>query len=95
ALIHFPGYDEENETQLFPFRTLAMLLSLVTLILVSWWTKMMFESGKLPPSYDVFRCVVNIPEDVVRVGEPAESGEQLSVMAGPLARYGLRQCGQR
>ena len=39
ALIHFPGYDEENETQLFPFRTLAMLLSLVTLILVSWWTK--------------------------------------------------------
>lgn len=104
ALIHFPGYDEENQTQLFPFRTLAMLLSLVTLILVSWWTKyvfglcninycsgitinflifffllrMMFESGKLPPSYDVFRCVVNIPEDVVRVGEPAESGEQVS-----------------
>ncbi|XP_065362742.1 high-affinity choline transporter 1 [Calliphora vicina] len=89
ALIHFPGYDEENQTQLFPFRTMAMLLSLITLILVSWWTKMMFESGKLPPSYDVFRCVVNIPEDVVRVGEPAESGEQLSVMAGPLARsYG-------
>ncbi|KAI8130248.1 High-affinity choline transporter 1 [Lucilia cuprina] len=89
ALIHFPGYDEENQTQLFPFRTMAMILSLITLILVSWWTKMMFESGKLPPSYDVFRCVVNIPEDVVRVGEPAESGEQLSVMAGPLARsYG-------
>lgn len=41
---------------------------------------MMFESGKLPPSYDVFRCVVNIPEDVVRVGEPAESGEQVSVI---------------
>lgn len=40
---------------------------------------MMFESGKLPPSYDVFRCVVNIPEDIVRVGEPAESGEQVSL----------------
>lgn len=39
ALIHFPGYDEENQTQLFPFRTMAMLLSLITLILVSWWTK--------------------------------------------------------
>lgn len=39
---------------------------------------MMFESGKLPPSYDVFRCVVNIPEDVQRVGEPAECGEQVS-----------------
>ncbi|XP_073817279.1 choline transporter [Musca autumnalis] len=89
ALIHYPGYDAENETQLFPFRTMAMLISLVTLVVVSWWTKMMFESGKLPPSYDVFRCVVNIPEDVQRVGEPAECGEQLSVMAGPLGRsYG-------
>ncbi|XP_005184773.1 high-affinity choline transporter 1 [Musca domestica] len=89
ALIHYPGYDAENETQLFPFRTMAMLVSLVTLVVVSWWTKMMFESGKLPPSYDVFRCVVNIPEDVQRVGEPAECGEQLSVMAGPLGRsYG-------
>ncbi|XP_075162329.1 choline transporter [Haematobia irritans] len=89
ALIHYPGYDAENQTQLFPFRTMAMLISLVTLIVVSWWTKMMFESGKLPPSYDVFRCVVNIPEDVQRVGDPAECGEQLSVMAGPLGRsYG-------
>ncbi|BFF92803.1 high-affinity choline transporter 1 [Drosophila madeirensis] len=89
ALIKYPGYDEETQEQMFPFRTMAMLLSLITLISVSWWTKMMFESGKLPPSYDYFRCVVNIPEDVVRVGDPAESGEQLSVMAGPLARsYG-------
>ncbi|XP_059217575.1 high-affinity choline transporter 1 [Stomoxys calcitrans] len=89
ALIHYPGYDAENQTQLFPFRTMAMLVSLVTLVLVSWWTKMMFESGKLPPSYDIFRCVVNIPEDVQRVGDPAECGEQLSVMAGPLGRsYG-------
>ncbi|EDV48573.1 high-affinity choline transporter 1 [Drosophila erecta] len=88
-LIKYPGYDEETKEQMFPFRTMAMLLSLVTLISVSWWTKMMFESGKLPPSYDYFRCVVNIPEDVQRVGDPSESGEQLSVMAGPMARsYG-------
>lgn len=39
---------------------------------------MMFESGKLPPNYDYFRCVVNIPEDVQRVGEPSEAGEQVS-----------------
>lgn len=38
----------------------------------------MFESGKLPPNYDYFRCVVNIPEDVQRVGEPSEAGEQVS-----------------
>lgn len=39
ALIHYPGYDEVEKMQLFPFRTVAMLSSLVTLILVSWITK--------------------------------------------------------
>lgn len=37
-----------------------------------------FETGKLPPNCDYFRCVVNIPEDVQRVGEPSEqAGEQV------------------
>ncbi|XP_055380537.1 high-affinity choline transporter 1 [Condylostylus longicornis] len=89
AFIKFSGYDEENQRQLFPFRTFAMSISLITLIFVSWWTKMMFESGRLAPKYDYFRCVVNIPEDVQRVGEPSEVGEQLSVMAGTIGRtYG-------
>lgn len=39
ALIHFPGYDEETQEQLFPFRTMAMLMSLITLVGVSWFTK--------------------------------------------------------
>lgn len=39
AAIHFPGYDEENQEQLFPFRTMAMLLSLFTLAGVSWLSK--------------------------------------------------------
>lgn len=81
AFIHYPGWDEENQRQLFPFRTVAMLLSLVTLASVSWWTKWVFETGRLAPGYDIFRCVVNIPEDVQRVGEPVEDGEQMSVMA--------------
>lgn len=80
AFIHYPGWDEENQRQLFPFRTFAMLLSLITLASVSWWTKWVFETGRLAPGYDVFHCVVNIPEDVQRVDEPAE-GEQMSVMA--------------
>lgn len=29
----------------------------------------------------MFKCVVNIPEDVQRVGEPSEAGEQMSVLA--------------
>jgi high affinity choline transporter 7 len=36
-MIHYPGWD--GERQLFPFRTLAMSLSLITLITVSWGTK--------------------------------------------------------
>lgn len=75
--IRYPGYDEEGERQLFPFRTMAMLMSLVTLASVSWWTKWIFETGRLAPQYDYFRCVVNIPEDVQRVEEPSEAGEQV------------------
>lgn len=77
-LIHFPGYDYEGHRQLFPFRTMAMLMSLITLVFVSWLTKFLFETGRLAPNYDYFRCVVNIPEDVQRVEEPSEVGEQVS-----------------
>lgn len=80
AAIQYPGYDVENLRQLFPFRTMAMLLSLITLIGVSWWTKWVFETGRLAPGYDYFRCVVNIPEDIVRVEEPSEAGEQVSII---------------
>ncbi|KAK7790627.1 hypothetical protein R5R35_005091 [Gryllus longicercus] len=87
ALIHYPGWD--GERQLFPFRTMSMIFSLTTLVGVSELTRWLFESGKLAPGYDWFRCVVNIPEDVERVGEPAE-GEQMSVMSsGQIGRvYG-------
>lgn len=77
ALIKYPGYDEETQRQLFPFRTMAMLLSLFTLWGVSYYTKWVFETGRLAPQYDYFRCVVNIPEDAIRVGDPSEVGEQV------------------
>jgi len=47
-----------------------------------------FETGRLAPGYDFFRCVVNIPEDVERVGEPAEGGEQMAVMTSAMRQYG-------
>lgn len=73
ALIEYPGYVVETQTQMFPFRTMAMLMSLITLIGVSYGTQHVFLSGRLAPGYDIFRCVVNIPEDVERVGpDPAE-----------------------
>lgn len=39
----------------------------------------MFHNGILAPQYDWFNCVVNIPEDAVRVGEPHE-GEQMTTL---------------
>jgi high affinity choline transporter 7 len=55
ALIHYPYYDYDRAEQRFPFRTLSMLLSLSTLLFVSWLTRYLFEKGKLPQNYDVFR----------------------------------------
>ena len=74
--IYFPGWN--GEEQMFPFRTLAMILSLISVVLFSILSQYLFESGTLPPSWDVLRCVVNIPEDAVRVEEPHE-GEMTMV----------------
>lgn len=51
----------------------------------------MFETGRLAPGYDFFKCVVNIPEDVQRVGEPVEDGEQMSVMASGMKQIIKKQ----
>ncbi|XP_014295815.1 high-affinity choline transporter 1 [Microplitis demolitor] len=91
ALIHYPGYDPVNQVQMFPFRTMAMLISLITLIGVSWGTQWVFLTGRLAPGYDVFRCVVNIPEDVERVGPDPAEGEQMAVLAAGTGKlYGSK-----
>lgn len=47
-----------------------------------------FESGMLAPGYDFFRCVVNIPDDVLRVDEPIE-GELSMMTSGAMGKlYG-------
>lgn len=84
ALIKYPYYDEVNEEQLFPFRTLSMLISLFTLLVVSRTSKWLFETGRIPPQLDVFHCVVNIPEDVLKVREPQEG--EMSVLNAHLAK---------
>ena len=65
ALIQYPGYDSETFVQSFPFKTLAMVLSMVTLVSVSWITQTLFMSGFLPRHVDVFMCVVNIPDEQI------------------------------
>ncbi len=55
-LIEYPWYDEESETQLFPFKTMTMLISLLCIILASWIAKMLFKKRVLPYSLDIFDC---------------------------------------
>ncbi|CAL1528668.1 unnamed protein product [Lymnaea stagnalis] len=62
-LMKFPLYDEEKGIQGFPYKTLAMLVTLLTLVTVSYLTVYVFEKGILPRRFDVFMCIVNIPDE--------------------------------
>uniref|UniRef100_A0A915JCU9 High-affinity choline transporter 1 n=1 Tax=Romanomermis culicivorax TaxID=13658 RepID=A0A915JCU9_ROMCU len=82
-IIEFWGF--EGGTQFFPFKTMAMLLSLGTLTFVSYLTHYLFMNGFLAPEYDVFMCVVNIPLErrILRDVSLATSTETLANMSGP------------
>ena len=62
-IIKYPWYVEEDQFQLFPFKTFSMLLSLGTIIGVSLPLKYLFEAGIIPRRYDIFMCIVNIPDE--------------------------------
>ncbi|XP_074648202.1 high-affinity choline transporter 1-like [Tubulanus polymorphus] len=76
--ILYPFYNE-TDGQLFPFRTLSMIFSFLTIIGVSYPLKYVFENGKLPRRYDVFRCIVNIPEETIALKDTC--GEMISMSA--------------
>ncbi|XP_041483226.1 high affinity choline transporter 1-like [Lytechinus variegatus] len=58
VLIRYPYYDEELG-QLFPFRTLAAIVSFVSLVVISCITDVVFKRGFLHEKYDIFKCVVD------------------------------------
>ncbi|XP_070847074.1 high affinity choline transporter 1-like [Chaetodon trifascialis] len=56
--IKFPGcrLDAEGKlTQFFPFRTAIMVISLASILLVSWLTSIIFNKGLLSERWDVFK----------------------------------------
>lgn len=56
-VILYPFYSASDGVQLFPFRTLAMVVSFLTLILVSTLTDFLFVTRKLIPlKFDFFHC---------------------------------------
>ncbi|XP_060682928.1 high affinity choline transporter 1-like [Hemiscyllium ocellatum] len=74
-LIQYPGISFENGTyqQLFPFKTLTMLLSLTSTIMFSHLASFVFKRKLLPIKYDIFKIIDKIHE------LPATSEEQITL----------------
>ncbi|KAI0222413.1 High-affinity choline transporter 1 [Lamellibrachia satsuma] len=72
ATMRFPWYDYENGLQKFPYKTLAMLVSFSGIVCVSYPMRYLFESGRFPKHWDIFHCIVNIPDEVIMLKEPHE-----------------------
>ena len=60
-IIKYPMYSEEHG-QLFPFRTFAMCISFITILGVSYPLRYAFMNGWILKKFDIFQCIVNMPE---------------------------------
>lgn len=54
-LVKYPYYSDVYG-QMFPFRTLSMVCSFLTIILVSYSTKYLFENGYVSKNKDFMHC---------------------------------------
>ncbi|XP_061580792.1 high affinity choline transporter 1-like isoform X2 [Cololabis saira] len=73
-IIKFPGCrldDEGKLTQFFPFRTVIMLMSLLSILLFSWLASIIFNKGLVSDKWDVF--------DAKRKYKPAATAENIKV----------------
>ena len=55
-LIEYPWYEASSGYQLFPFKTMSMLISLISTILASLIATFLFKKRILPYSLDIFDC---------------------------------------
>jgi high affinity choline transporter 7 len=51
--IEYPWYDAASGYQCFPFKTMSMLICLVSIIAGSYIARALFRKGILPPSLDI------------------------------------------
>ena len=56
AVIKFPFFDEDENVQLFPYKTFAMLCSLLGIVGVSFLTDYIFKRNVIPKKFDIFKC---------------------------------------
>lgn len=85
-IIEYPWYIEETKEQLFPFKTFSMLLSFASIILVSYPLRYLFESGLIHRRWDVFMCIVNIPEETLSLATKGPS--ELTAITPTAEGYG-------
>ncbi|MEQ2315750.1 hypothetical protein AMECASPLE_025648 [Ameca splendens] len=79
-LLLYPGCREENEQirQCFPYRTVAMLSSLISIMAVSWLLDLIFHRQLIPESWDflhVFKKKNKVDED--ETPDPCEEMNQV------------------
>lgn len=57
TLVRYPGWKEENGViiQYFPYRTVAMLSSLICIMTVSWLLDLIFRRQLIPQSWDLLK----------------------------------------
>ena len=86
-LIKYPFYSDVHG-QMFPFRTFAMVLSLITIVGVSYLMRLLFIKEILPEKMDFFHCfrgknsfdVTGIEEEKEKKGKAKEEADSRNVM---------------
>ncbi|XP_061130696.1 high affinity choline transporter 1-like isoform X1 [Syngnathus typhle] len=79
-ILRFPNcrLDAEGKlTQFFPFRTTIMLVSLLTIMVVSWLMILVFDNDLLPEKWDVYKAKRKQSKPVEE--KPTEDNEELAV----------------
>ena len=72
-----------------PPKTLCMLISLTTTLIISLIAKLLFEKRILPPKFDILRCIVNMPNEILPLKESAATDklqQQYHIMKPIFAR---------
>ena len=67
SIVHFGPY--------IPPKTLCMVISLSTTLIVSYVAKILFEKRVIPPQCDILHCLVDIPNEVLPLKESTTTDE--------------------